>query len=416
VSTYEEAASAICDRGDHLNIVSAMFPCQPDPLLEAVIGKAAGKAISINLFVADIPGRFDFLPQKQKPEKVSITTIAGRVPRWLSPSADCLPVSLGEAARRFTDASTRADVLVLYAGDVSAGHLPFGPVVGYTPAALQAGTFVVAEVNSGISPVDGHPDLPLERVDLLLRAGQSELKEMPGGAPSPVEQAIGRHVALLIRDGATIEMGIGRVSESFLLNLRGKRDLGIHTGGLPETAMDLIQSGIVTGKAKCRDTGLHVATSLIGTRRLYEFAADPRNHVSLRPVTETHSLRCLLEFDNLVAVNSAIEVDLTGNVNAEFLYGQRFASPGGQPDFATAAHSCGRGANIVALPARSGDASRIVKTLPAGTTPTTRANEVDLVVTEYGVADLRGRTATERAEATIAIAHPDDRKALSRGF
>ena len=418
VNTYAEAAGRICDRGDDLRIVAGMYPGQPDDLLRAVVAEARRRDIRLTILLADLTGRLRSLGGQIDPADgpgpaPRLVTIGGRAPVPPLPAADYLPNSLWEIARRFTDGSVPVDVFVGVAAPPRAdGSCSLGPMLSYGPAALAAAGYTVLEINHGIPATPGWPGPHRDELDLLLDAGADQPAELRRAKVGPLHRAIGDRLAALIPDGATLQLGIGSIPEGFLASLAGRRDLGIHSGAIPEAAIELIEAGVFTGHKKSADAGLHLTTSLLGTRRLYEYAADPAHRIRLEPVSVTHDPAALLAQHRLYSVNSALEVDLTGQASAEWVAGRRLSSGGGQIDFGKWAH-IGDGAHIIALPARSADGRpRITPTLSAPHVVTTHRNDVDLVVTEYGAADLRGRTAEQRCAALVGIAHPDDRAGL----
>ena len=244
-----------------------------------------------------------------------------------------------------------------------------------------------------------HDDRPLQQADLR--------------PPLPEDSVIAGLVAALIPDGATLQFGVGGTPDAVLAGLGEKNDLGVHSGMISDAVVDLIEAGVVTNRAKGIDEGVTVTGALFGSDRLYSWA-DRNPMFAMRPVTYTHDAAVLASVRSLYAINSAIEVDLTGQVNGEVAAGQYVGTVGGQPAFARAAALSTDGRAIVALPstARGGELSRIVARTSAGVTSTARC-DADLVVTEHGVADLRGATLAERRVRLLAIADPRDRDALA---
>ena len=288
------------------------------------------------------------------------------------------------------------------------GKRSLGTVVGHNPAYMAAGARVVAQENPNLPWTEGDALIADEHIDILVPAA-APLEQLPPRRPGPVEHAIGGHVARLVPDRATLEFGIGSIPAAVQQALAGKRDLAIHTGLLDDAAVDFIESGAVTNRYRETDPGLVSAGFLFGTPRLYRYAH--RNPVfGMRSSAHIHGTRVLAGLERFCAINSAIEVDLTGQVNAEALNGRYIGAIGGQGDFQRAAlHSPG-GRGIVALPSTAGRHSRIVARL-SGPVTTARA-DADAVVTEHGIAELAGRTLQERARAMIAIADPSHRKRL----
>jgi 4-hydroxybutyrate CoA-transferase len=415
-TTRWEAARAICDQAEgELRIASAMFPAQPDELLREVIAEAGQRGLPLTILAADLTGRFAFIADDDLVgDCVHLVTIGGRVPQRFGGRADNVPTSLWEIARRFESGQLGVDVFVGTVANARDGHHSMGPIVAYGPAALGAARYVALELDRSMLPLPGYPGPAVDDVDLLIDCGAGPL---PDFAPRPARDnllRIGVNLAQLIPDGSTLQLGIGGIPEGFVRALTGKRALGIHSGAIPEGAIELIDGGVFTGERKARDQRVHVTTSLLGSHRLYAYAAERRHRIELHPVTVTHAPATLAAQRSFFAINSAYEIDLTGQVKAEVVDGLRASSGGGQVDFGKWAHISDDGANIVALPARSGGGrSRIVPRLSSPPIVTTHRSDLDFAVTEFGVADLRGRTAEERAQALIEIAHPEDRRSLA---
>jgi len=221
-------------------------------------------------------------------------------------------------------------------------------------------------------------------------------------------------VAKLIEDGSTLQMGIGAIPDAVLLFLKGKKDLGIHSEMFSDGLVSLAEAGVITNKKKTINTGKFVATFLMGTRKLYDFV-DGNPDVVMQPVDYTNDPNIIGQHEKMVSINSALQVDFMGQVNAEMIGRNQFSGVGGQVDFVRGASRSKGGKSIIALPstAAKGKVSRIACALDAGSAVTTSRNDVHFIVTEYGAAELRGKSIRERAKALIAIAHPDFRDSLT---
>jgi acyl-CoA hydrolase len=274
---------------------------------------------------------------------------------------------------------------------------------------------VIAEVNDQVPDVGCDRRLSHGEIDVLVAASRPPA-EYPSEPADDVDKAIAEHVAALIPDGATIQLGIGRLPAVVLRHLHGHRDLGVHSGMITDEIAGLIEAGVITGARKSVDPGLAVTGLLLGSGVLTGRAAVDRS-IQLRDTRYTHDQAVLAAQHALVAVNSAIEVDLTGQANIEVAAGRYVGGTGGAADFLRGAARSAGGVPVLALPSTTGPstavaASRIVARLngPAGLA---RA-DAGVIVTEYGVADLRGLSLARRRERMIAIAHPDHRAALDR--
>ena len=254
--------------------------------------------------------------------------------------------------------------------------------------------------------------LPTARIDCAVRVARPPVELVPARL-SHVDHAIAQIVAGYIEDGAVLQIGIGAVPDAILRLLRDRRDLGIHSGMIGDAIVDLIEVGIVTNASKSIDAGISVTTALMGTQRLYDFAHEnPR--LAVRSSAYTHNPTVLSKLTNFVTINSAVEVDLTGQVNAEQSGAHYVGGTGGQVEFVRAGSRSIGGHSIIALPstAKGGKVSRITPTLSGPVT--TARSDIDIVVTEFGAAELKGQRLAERTRRLLAIAHPDFREELDR--
>ena len=279
--------------------------------------------------------------------------------------------------------------------------------------AVQSATTVVAEINPQMPRTHGDGLLHVREIDL----GVEVDRPLPDLAPPPrtdVEEAIGKNVAGLVDNGATLQMGIGAVPDAVLAALQGHRQLGIHTEMFSDGVIDLVESGAVTGELKRVHPGKLVATFLMGTRRLYDFV-DDNPQVVLLSAAYVNDTKTIRRNPKVTAINSCIEVDLTGQVAADSIGTRQFSGVGGQMDFVRGASLSEGGKPIIALPSttRKGR-SRIAPVLQPGASVVTTRAHVQYIVTEFGVAELYGRSLRERARALIQIAHPDHREELER--
>lgn len=323
-----------------------------------------------------------------------------------------LPWHYSALCRAFADGTLRADcVLIQLAPGHGAHGLSMGLANDYLALASRHARLVIAEVNPQ-APACAGGDWPGDApVHLCVRARHAPL-DVPVAAPGQTELAVAHHVAGLIPDGAALQFGVGAIPQAVTAMLRGHRDLGLHSGAMFDGVADLIECGALTNAAKTQDAGISVAGMLIGGRRLHGFATDARRF-RLAPPSGTHDAGVLAGLSRFCAVNSAVEVDLTGQVNAETANGRYVGAVGGQVDFVRGANASPGGRAIIALPstARGGTVSRIV---PQAATVTCSRADVDAIVTEWGVAELRGCTLAQRAQRMIDIAAPAFRESLAR--
>ena len=308
----------------------------------------------------------------------------------------------------------RIDVVLLQVtGPDAAGRYNAGLGIECLREMMEGARLVIAQVNPALPWTNGDTLIEPGLIDILVPAEHPVL-ELPARAIGSVERAIAADVARLVPDRATIELGIGLIPEAVTAALGDKRGLGIHSGAIGDGVAELMREGVVDNRHKEIDPGITVTLMLMGTRRLYEFA-DRNPLIRIRSPRYTHDALVLGNFRRFVAINSALEVDLTGQVNAETAQGRNIGVTGGQMDFVRAANRAPEGRSIIALPSTSRDRrhSRIVARLPDGIVTTPRA-DADCVVTEHGIAELKGRTLAERARAMIALADPAFRAELER--
>jgi acyl-CoA hydrolase/GNAT superfamily N-acetyltransferase len=327
--------------------------------------------------------------------------------------ADFMPVFLSELPELIRSRRIRVDVALLQVSPPDRhGFASLGVSVDIVRAAVDSADLVIAEVNPRMPRTLGDSFVAVDRIAHLVDVDRP-LLELTPEPPDEVCTEIGRHVASLIPDRATIQTGIGRIPHAVCKALLGRRDLGIHTEMLSDSVIDLVEAGAVTGKAKTLLPGKIVTSFVMGTRRLYDWV-DDNPSVELRPSEFTNDPFVIARNDNMVAINSALAIDLTGQVAADTLLGRFFSGIGGQVDFVRGAARSRGGKPIIALPstAKEGKLSRIRPVLEEGAGIVTSRGDVRYVVTEYGVADLWGKSIPQRALSLIEIAHPDYRPEL----
>jgi 4-hydroxybutyrate CoA-transferase len=328
--------------------------------------------------------------------------------------ADYVPVFLSEVPQLFDRGVLRLDaVLVNATPPDSHGFCSLGVSVEAMQAAIRAARTVIVQFNRAMPRTWGESFVHVDDIDLAVEVDVPPY-EVGNGPIGDVERRIGEHVAALVPDGATIQLGIGSIPAATALALADHHDLGVHTEMFTDAVVDLVERGVVTGARKERNRGKIVAAFVMGTRRLYDFVND-NPMVEMRSVDFTNDTHVIRSFRAMTAINSAIEVDLGGQVAADSIGTRIYSGVGGQMDFVRGAALAPDGRAIIALPstAAGGSISRIAPVLTTGAGVVTTRAHVRTIVTEWGVAELFGRSLRERATALIAIAHPDHRDRLA---
>jgi len=324
--------------------------------------------------------------------------------------ADFMPVFLSELPRLISSRRVSIDVALIQVSPPDAhGYVSLGVSVDIVRAAVASASLVIAEVNPRMPRTHGDSFLSVNDIALLVPV-DSPVLELPLHEPDAVARVIGEHVAGLVPNGATVQTGIGRIPSAVLGALIHHHDLGMHTEMVSDAVIDLVQRGVINGKKKTLLPGKIVTSFVMGTRRLYDWVHD-NPVLELRPSDFTNDPLIIARNERMVAINSALAVDLTGQIAADTVGGKFFSGIGGQVDFVRGAARSVGGKPVIALPstARDGQVSRIQSEFDAGTGVVTSRGDVHFVVTEYGVADLWGKSVRERALALIDIAHPDHR-------
>jgi len=326
--------------------------------------------------------------------------------------ADFTPTHFSDVPRLFKSGDLPVDVALIHLSlPDENGICSFGISADYTVAAAQCARTVIAQINHQM-PRTGGASISLDDVTWIVEVDEP-LLELPSIEIGPVERAIGDHISKLVPDGATLQIGLGGIPDAVLSSLKDKKDLGIHTEIFGDGVVDLVKAGVITNRKKTINKGKIIATSIFGTRKVYDFAHNNPDIV-MCTVDYTNDPYIIRQHENMVSINSALQVDLMGQVNAEMIGSLQYSGVGGQVDFVRGASMAPNGKSIIALPstARGGSISRIVCRLDEGAAVTTSRNDVHYVVTEYGAVNLRGKSIRERAMALISIAHPDFREKL----
>jgi acyl-CoA hydrolase/GNAT superfamily N-acetyltransferase len=325
--------------------------------------------------------------------------------------ADFMPVFLSEIPALIKSRRVRIDVAMVQVSLPDRhGYVSLGVSVDIVRSAVEAADLVLAEVNPKTPRTYGDSFIHLDRIDALVPVDY-HLPELPTKPADEVSTEIARHVASLIPNGATLQLGIGKIPDAVLAALSNHRDLGVHSEMFSDGVMNLVEEGVITGRKKTLLPGKAVTSFLMGSRKLYEWV-DDNPVVEMRPSNFTNDPFNVARNERMVAVNSALAVDLTGQVAADTLMGNFFSGIGGQVDFIRGAARSNEGKPIIALPSTAKGSSRIQPALEEGAGVVTSRGDVRYIVTEFGVADLWGKNIRQRTLALIEIAHPDFRAEL----
>ena len=333
---------------------------------------------------------------------------------------DFTPSFFHEIPRHIREGIVDCDVVMFQVSSPDAhGYCSLGTSVDYTYQSVKSGKTKIAQVNKNMPRTWGDGLVHVSEFDYIVEA-DDELFEIPRPVIGDVEKAIGEHCASLIEDGSTLQLGIGAIPDAVMLFLKDKKDLGIHSEMISDGTLDLYNSGVITGLKKSENIGKMTVGFLMGTKELYDFV-DDNPAVEMREIDYVNHPMVIARQHKMVSVNSAIQVDLQGQINAEAIGYKQFSGVGGQVDFIRGAAMAPDGKSIIAMPSvtikRDGSMiSKIAVSLDEGAPVTTSRCDADYIITEYGIAHLKGKTLRERAKALISIAHPDARAELIEEF
>ncbi len=400
--------------GDGMRLFVHGAAATPTPLLEAL---ARRRDLSgVTLYHMHTNGPAPFADPECRGRFRSVSFFAGAPVRdaIARGDADFIPIFLSDIPSLFLSRQIDLDVALLQLSPPDAhGFCTLGASVDSALAASQTARWVIGEINDQMPRTHGNTLVPLSRLQAYIHTSRP-LHTSPVAAPTAVDEAIGDAVAALVDDGATLQMGIGTIPDAVLRRLRDKADLGIHTEMFSDAVVDLVESGAVTNRLKNVHRGRIVTSFVSGTAKVYAFVHD-NPFVEFHPCDRTNDPGIIRVNDKVTAINSAIEVDLSGQVVADSIGFRIYSGIGGQMDFMQGAARSKGGKPVIALPstALGGTRSRIVSSLTPGAGVVTTRGHVHWVVTEYGAVNLFGLTLRQRAEALISIAHPDVRGELT---
>ena len=328
--------------------------------------------------------------------------------------SDYIPVFLSETQKLYRCGALRCDVAMIQVCPPDKhGYVSLGTSVDATLAAIECAKTVIAVVNPNVPRAWGDAMIPMDMIDIFVE-GNEPLEPAHFSEPNEVEIAIGKHCAALIDDGACLQMGIGAIPNAVLAQLGNHKNLGVHTEMFADGVLELVEKGVINGSNKVTDKGKLVSTFLMGSQKVYDFI-DDNPMVAMMDVGYTNNPFVIAKNPKVTAINSALQVDLTGQVCADSLGTKFYSGVGGQIDFIYGASMSEGGKAIIAMPAvTTKGVSKIAPILTPGAGVVTTRNHIHWFVTEYGAVNLYGKSLQERAKLMISIAHPDAREELDK--
>lgn len=411
--TTAEEAIKVVRSGDSL-----LWPCvvgAPELLIQALV-KRAPELRDVRITHMYTEGYADYvLPEYANSFHLNSFFVGGNVRKATQMGyADYIPCSLSDSARIIRDGIQPVDVLLLTVSEPDEeGYVSLGTSVDCMIAALEKAKYIIAQVNKNMPMCYGDARFPASKINAFVR---HDVPLLEAEFPPLTEQdvAIGKHVAALVPDGATLQIGIGSIPNAVLTQLGNHKHLGIHSEMFSDGVLPLIEQGVIDGSCKKIDIGKHVATFLKGTQKLYDYV-HKNPDVLMQDVAYTNNAAIIAQNPKVVGINSAIQIDLTGQVCADSIGTKIFSGSGGQLDFMLGAAASEGGVPIVALPSITAKGvSKIVPTLAEGAGVVTPRGIVHWVVTEFGAVNLFGKPMQERARLLTSIAHPTVREELER--
>jgi acyl-CoA hydrolase len=406
-----EDALKLVKSGDKIFVHGAS--ATPTPLLDALVKRKDLE--KIKLYHLHLTGDLKFVEPQYTDQFYSISLFTGASMRKPIEEgrADFMPIFLSEIPSLFQNGHVPLDVAFLQLSPPDEhGYCTLGTSVDTAKAAAENAKIIIAEINEQMPRTHGNTVVPFHKIKAFTLTNRP-LHEQPPAEETDVEAKIGQIVANLVEDGSTLQMGIGGIPDAVLTRLKGKSDLGIHTEMFSDRVVDLFESGAITNKIKNIHQFRIVTSFASGTKRLFDFIHD-NPAIEFHPCDRTNDTHLIRKNDKVVAINSALEIDLTGQVCADSMGHKIFSGIGGQMDFIRGAALSKGGKPIIALPATAakGKVSRIALALKPGAGVVTTRGHIHWVVTEFGAVNLFGKTLRERAELLISIAHPDFRSEL----
>ena len=413
-TTAEEAVKVI-KSGDHIHLSSVASA--PQCLIKAMCERGrAGELKDVHIHHLHTEGPAPYSePEFEGVFQLDSFFVGGNVRKTTQAGyADYIPVFLSETQRLYRCGAVPCNVAMIQVSRPDKhGFVSLGTSVDATLAAVECADTVIAVVNKYVPRAFGDAMIPMSKIDLFVEDDQP-LEEAHFTAPNEVEIAIGKHCAALIEDGATLQMGIGAIPNAVLAQLGGHKNLGIHTEMFADGVLPLVRAGVINGEAKNIDKGKMVSTFLMGSNDVYNFI-DDNPAVLMKDVGYTNDPYIIAKNDKVTAINSALQIDLTGQVCADSLGRKFYSGVGGQVDFVYGASMSKGGKAIIAMPSITNKGvSKICDTLMPGAGVVTTRSHMHWFVTENGAVDLYGKSLQERARLLISVAHPSAQEELDR--
>lgn len=414
---YMTAAQAVqlIESGDSIYIQGSTST--PEVLSQALADRGH-ELKDVTIYAAFAVGRQDApycKPEYKEAFNVKSLFVANNVRKWLADGyGTTIPAFLGEIPALFRDRTLPLDAVFLNVSPPNEdGYCSFGISADLAVSATECARKVIAQVNRSMPFSYGDALIHISEIDAAVEV-DDPLVEVPTAIPTETDRAIGRHIAEMIPDGATLQIGVGGIPNAVLAALKDHRHLGLHTEALTDGVLPLLESGVIDNSCKKVMPGVSVASLALGSKRLYDYM-DYRENLLLKDVAWTNHPFRIAQNPKVMAINSAVEVDLTGQVCADSVGCRIISGVGGQHDFMYGGSLSEGGKTFIAIPSMTGKGrSKINPVLAEGAGVVTTRHMVQNIVTEYGVAQLRGRSLAERARALIAIAHPSVREDLER--
>ena len=417
IMKYMTASQAVqlIESGDHVYIQgSTSIP----EVLSQALAERGNELKDVTIYAAFAVGRREapFCRSEYKDAfNVKSLFVANNVRKWLADGyGSTIPAFLGEIPALFRDGTLPLDAVLLNVSPPNEeGLCSYGISADLAVSAVESARTIIAQINKSMPFSYGDALIHISRINAAVEV-DDPLVEVPTAEPSPIDTAIGRHIAEMIPDGATLQIGVGGIPNAVLAALKDHRHLGLHTEALTDGVLPLLESGVIDNSCKKVMPGISVASLALGSRRLYDYM-DYRQDLVLKDVAWTNDPFRIAQNPKVMAINSAVEVDLTGQVCADSVGTRIISGVGGQHDFMYGGSLSEGGKTFIAIPSMTEKGkSKINPVLSEGAGVVTTRHMVQNIVTEYGVAQLRGKSLVERAKALIAIAHPSVREELER--